>query len=86
MFQDQLAPLHIQLGRQLAEEGKVAEAEAHFLAAGDWQSAVAAHRDAADWDAALRVAGEHGGAAAEDEVNRISVRCHEAGSSSASTV
>ncbi|KAK9806680.1 hypothetical protein WJX73_007433 [Symbiochloris irregularis] len=65
---DQLSALHSQLGRQLVEEGDVEGAEVHFLAASDWQAAAAALQEAGLWEEALRVAHEHGGDAAEDEV------------------
>lgn len=58
----------MQLGKQLAEEGQLQEAEAHFLAGHDWQLAVAAWKQAGQWSEALRVARDLGGPAAEDEV------------------
>ena len=67
--QEQLGPLHTQLGKQLVDEGDMAQAEAHFVAAGDWQAACAALREAGSWEDALRVARTHGGPAAEDEVS-----------------
>ena len=72
MSQEQLAPLHTQLGKQLVEEGDLKQAESHFIAAGDWQTAIAAYRDTGKWEDALRVASSYGGDPAEDEVSVLS--------------
>ena len=67
-LQDQLAALHEQLGKQLVAELQPARAEPHLVAAGQWQSAASAYMKADQWQHAQRVARDHGGPNAEDEV------------------
>ena len=70
-MQEQLGPLHVQLGKQLVDEGDLVQAEVHFVAAGDWQAACAALKAAGQWEDAMRVARTHGGSSAEDEVRLV---------------
>ena len=67
-LQDQLATLHEQLGKQLAAELQPGRAEPHLVAARQWQAAASAYMKADQWQHAQRVARDHGGPNAEDEV------------------
>ena len=68
LLQDQLTALHEQLGKQLAAELQPARAEPHLVAAGSWQAAASAYMKADLWQDAQRVARDHGGSNAQDEV------------------
>ena len=56
------------LGKELEEQGRLAEAEAQYVQAGEWKSAVNMYRAAESWEEAYRVAKEQGGQAAPRQV------------------
>ncbi|CAG9462268.1 unnamed protein product [Pedinophyceae sp. YPF-701] len=53
---DLLSDTHLHLAQQLEEQGRLREAEKHYVEAQDWKSAVHMYRRAEQWDDALRVA------------------------------
>ena len=59
---------HAHLAAELNEAGKPREAEEHYVSAGDWRGAVAAYRAANMWEDALRVAKQHAGDNAAQQV------------------
>lgn len=66
---DLLETTHAHLARELNESSKPREAEDHYLAAGDWRGAVTAYRAANMWEDALRVAKQHAGDNAAQQVS-----------------
>ncbi|XP_076397740.1 intraflagellar transport protein Oseg2 isoform X2 [Megachile rotundata] len=63
-----LEATHAHLARELDAAGKPREAEEHYLAAGDWKSAITAYRSANMWEDALRVAKNNAGDNAAQQV------------------
>ncbi|XP_062822761.1 intraflagellar transport protein 172 homolog isoform X1 [Anolis carolinensis] len=59
---DLLSDTHLHLGKELEAEGRLQEAEYHYLEAKDWKAAVNMYRVSNMWDEAYRVAKAHGGA------------------------
>ncbi|KAH0622981.1 hypothetical protein JD844_025935 [Phrynosoma platyrhinos] len=59
---DLLGDTHLHLGKELEAEGRLQEAEYHYLEAKDWKAAVNMFRVNNMWDEAYRVAKAHGGA------------------------
>ena len=74
--QDMLADTHLHLAQQLQHEGNLKEAERHFVEGKDWKAAVQMYRAADMWESALRVAKQHGGAAASKQVCCCTVFAH----------
>ncbi|XP_053566907.1 LOW QUALITY PROTEIN: intraflagellar transport protein 172 homolog [Bombina bombina] len=66
--QDLLADTHMHLGKELEAEGRLREAEHHYLEAKDWKAAVNMYRSADMWEEAHRVAKAYGGANAHKHV------------------
>ncbi|OAD52520.1 hypothetical protein WN48_01267 [Eufriesea mexicana] len=71
---DLLEVTHAHLAKELNDFGKPREAEEHYLAAGDWRSAVTAYRSANMWEDALRVAKQNAGEDAAQQVALIWAR------------
>lgn len=65
---EHLESTHLQLARQLEEKGRLKNAEVHFLAAGDWKSAVHAYCNSGKWEEAYRVAKQKGSDGASNQV------------------
>lgn len=65
---EHLENTHLQLARQLEEKGRLKNAEVHFIAAGDWKSAVHAYCSAGKWEDAYRVAKQKGSEGASTQV------------------
>ncbi|XP_053239953.1 intraflagellar transport protein 172 homolog isoform X3 [Podarcis raffonei] len=59
---DLLSDTHLHLGKELEAEGRLQEAEYHYLEAKDWKASVNMYRVNSMWDEAYRVAEAHGGA------------------------
>ncbi|TFJ98085.1 POU domain, class 5, transcription factor 1 [Platysternon megacephalum] len=59
---DLLSDTHLHLGKELATEGRLQEAEYHYLEAKDWKATVNMYRVNDMWEEAYRVAKAHGGA------------------------
>ncbi|KAJ7341442.1 hypothetical protein JRQ81_005540 [Phrynocephalus forsythii] len=59
---DLLSDTHLHLGKELEAEGRLPEAEYHYLEAKDWKAAVNMFRMNNLWEDAYRVAKAHGGA------------------------
>uniref|UniRef100_A0A8C3Y295 Intraflagellar transport protein 172 homolog n=1 Tax=Catharus ustulatus TaxID=91951 RepID=A0A8C3Y295_CATUS len=59
---DLLGDTHLHLGKELEAEGRLQEAEYHYLEARDWKSTVNMYRLNDMWEEAYRVAKAHGGA------------------------
>ncbi|XP_025050082.1 intraflagellar transport protein 172 homolog [Alligator sinensis] len=59
---DLLSDTHLHLGKELETEGRLQEAEYHYLEAKDWKAAVNMYRVNDMWEEAYRVAKAHGGA------------------------
>uniref|UniRef100_A0A8C8SJG0 Intraflagellar transport protein 172 homolog n=1 Tax=Pelusios castaneus TaxID=367368 RepID=A0A8C8SJG0_9SAUR len=59
---DLLSDTHLHLGKELETEGRLQEAEYHYLEAKDWKATVNMYRVNAMWEEAYRVAKAHGGA------------------------
>ncbi|XP_050807060.1 intraflagellar transport protein 172 homolog isoform X1 [Gopherus flavomarginatus] len=59
---DLLSDTHLHLGKELATEGRLQEAEYHYLEAKDWKATVNMYRVNDMWEDAYRVAKAHGGA------------------------
>ncbi|KAG5668038.1 hypothetical protein PVAND_015995 [Polypedilum vanderplanki] len=65
---NQLENTHLQLARHLEEKGKLKNAEVHFIAAGDWKSAVHAYCSAEKFEDAYRVSKQKGSDGASNQV------------------
>lgn len=65
---DLLQTTHLHLGQQLEQQGKHRSAEVHYLAAGEWKSAMNMYRVLSMWEEAYRVAKQSGGSAAANQV------------------
>uniref|UniRef100_A0A8C4VU35 Intraflagellar transport protein 172 homolog n=1 Tax=Gopherus evgoodei TaxID=1825980 RepID=A0A8C4VU35_9SAUR len=59
---DLLSDTHLHLGKELATEGRLQEAEYHYLEAKEWKATVNMYRVNDMWEDAYRVAKAHGGA------------------------
>uniref|UniRef100_A0A669PJU1 Intraflagellar transport protein 172 homolog n=1 Tax=Phasianus colchicus TaxID=9054 RepID=A0A669PJU1_PHACC len=59
---DLLSDTHLHLGKELEVEGRLQEAEYHYLEAKDWKATVNMYRVNDMWEEAYRVAKAHGGA------------------------
>ncbi|POI27903.1 hypothetical protein CIB84_008347, partial [Bambusicola thoracicus] len=59
---DLLSDTHLHLGKELEVEGRLQEAEYHYLQAKDWKATVNMYRVNDMWEEAYRVAKAHGGA------------------------
>ncbi|XP_053107178.1 intraflagellar transport protein 172 homolog isoform X2 [Hemicordylus capensis] len=59
---DLLGDTHLHLGKELEADGRLQEAEYHYLEAKDWKAAVNMYRVHNMWEEAYRVAKAHGGA------------------------
>ncbi|XP_054675420.1 intraflagellar transport protein 172 homolog isoform X4 [Grus americana] len=59
---DLLSDTHLHLGKELEAEGRLQEAEYHYLEAKDWKATVNMYRVNDMWEEAYRVAKAHGGA------------------------
>ncbi|XP_063277854.1 intraflagellar transport protein 172 homolog isoform X3 [Prinia subflava] len=59
---DLLGDTHLHLGKELEAEGRLQEAEYHYLEAKDWKTTVNMYRVHDMWEDAYRVAKAHGGA------------------------
>ncbi|NWI06050.1 IF172 protein, partial [Tichodroma muraria] len=59
---DLLGDTHLHLGKELEAEGRLQEAEYHYLEAKDWKTTVNMYRVNDMWEEAYRVAKAHGGA------------------------
>ena len=70
-MQGQLAETHVQLAQELQAEGKLKEAEGHYVEGGDWKGAVQMWRVGGMWDSSLRLAKAHGGPLATKQVHTI---------------
>ncbi|XP_044117859.1 intraflagellar transport protein 172 homolog isoform X1 [Neovison vison] len=65
---DLLSDIHLHLGKELEGEGRLQEAEYHYLEAQEWKATVNMDRSNGLWEAAYRVAQAHGGADAHKHV------------------
>ncbi|XP_070491879.1 intraflagellar transport protein 172 homolog [Chironomus tepperi] len=65
---EHLEATHLQLARQLEEKGRLKNAEVHFVAAGDWKSAVHAYCSAGKFEEAFRVSKQKGSDGASNQV------------------
>ncbi|XP_022904124.2 intraflagellar transport protein 172 homolog [Onthophagus taurus] len=65
---DLLPTTHMHLAQQMETQGKYRAAEAHFLAVGEWKSAMNMYRSLGSWEESYRVAKENGGAPAANQV------------------
>lgn len=65
---DHLVEAHTVLAHQFEKEGNLKLAEKHFIAAGEWKSALTMYKDANMWEDTLRVAQSQGGANAYKQV------------------
>ncbi|XP_053316583.1 intraflagellar transport protein 172 homolog [Spea bombifrons] len=68
---DLLLDTHLHLGKELEAEGRLREAEYHYLKGKDWKAAVNMYRVADMWEEAHRVAKAHGGAGAHKHVSYL---------------
>ncbi|KAM6180361.1 LOW QUALITY PROTEIN: intraflagellar transport protein 172 homolog [Erethizon dorsatum] len=59
---DLLSDTHLHLGKELEAEGRLQEAEYHYLEAQEWKATVSMYRSSGLWEEAYRVAKTHGGA------------------------
>ncbi|XP_021109553.1 intraflagellar transport protein 172 homolog [Heterocephalus glaber] len=59
---------HLHLGKELEAEGRLQEAEYHYLEAQEWKATVNMYRSSGLWEEAYRVAKTHGGANAHKHV------------------
>ncbi|ALC42884.1 osm-1, partial [Drosophila busckii] len=59
---------HLHLARQLESRGKLKNAELHFIAAGDWKSAVHMYCSSSRWEDGYRVAQQQGTEGASQQV------------------
>src|SRR4051812_2918797 len=55
---------HLSLAAMFEQEGNLRQAEAHYVKAKTWQPVVKMYKEADMWEDVLRVAKQHGGAAA----------------------
>uniref|UniRef100_A0A7N5KMR4 Intraflagellar transport protein 172 homolog n=1 Tax=Ailuropoda melanoleuca TaxID=9646 RepID=A0A7N5KMR4_AILME len=65
---DLLSDTHLHLGKELEAEGRLQEAEYHYLKAQEWKATVNMYRSSGLWEEAYRVAKAHGGANAHKHV------------------
>ncbi|XP_032208961.1 intraflagellar transport protein 172 homolog isoform X6 [Mustela erminea] len=65
---DLLSDTHLHLGKELEAEGRLQEAEYHYLEAQEWKATVNMDRSSGLWEEAYRVAKAHGGADAHKHV------------------
>ncbi|XP_075811585.1 intraflagellar transport protein 172 homolog isoform X1 [Microtus pennsylvanicus] len=65
---DLLSDTHLHLGKELEAEGRLQEAEYHYLEAQEWKATVNMYRSSGLWEEAYRVAKAHGGANAHKHV------------------
>ncbi|CAL8315982.1 unnamed protein product [Lota lota] len=65
---DLLKETHLHLAKELEGEARMAEAEHHYLEAGEWKAAVHMYRAGDMWEDAYRVAKTHGGPGAQKQV------------------
>ncbi|XP_066234732.1 intraflagellar transport protein 172 homolog isoform X2 [Saccopteryx leptura] len=65
---DLLSDTHLHLGKELEAEGRLQEAEDHYLEAQEWKATVNMYRSNGLWEKAYRVAKAHGGANAHKHV------------------
>ncbi|XP_074197923.1 intraflagellar transport protein 172 homolog isoform X2 [Camelus bactrianus] len=65
---DLLSDTHLHLGKELEAEGRLQEAEYHYLEAQEWKAIVNMYRSSGLWEEAYRVAKAHGGANAHKHV------------------
>lgn len=65
---DLLDSTHLHLARQLESKGKFKNAELHFIASGDWKSAVHMYCSAGRWEDGYRVAKQKGTDGASNQV------------------
>ncbi|CAG9768133.1 unnamed protein product [Ceutorhynchus assimilis] len=63
-----LQTTHLHLGQQLESQGKHRAAEIHYLACGEWKTAMNMYRTINMWEEAYRVAKQNGGATAANQV------------------
>ncbi|XP_043460196.1 intraflagellar transport protein 172 homolog [Prionailurus bengalensis] len=65
---DLLSDTHLHLGKELEAEGRLQEAEYHYLEAQEWKATVNMYRSNGLWEEAYRVAKAHGGTNAHKHV------------------
>ncbi|KAF6103703.1 intraflagellar transport 172 [Phyllostomus discolor] len=65
---DLLSDTHLHLGKELEAEGRLPEAEYHYLEAQEWKATVNMYRSNGLWEEAYRVAKAHGGPNAHKHV------------------
>uniref|UniRef100_A0A2K5S7U6 Intraflagellar transport protein 172 homolog n=1 Tax=Cebus imitator TaxID=2715852 RepID=A0A2K5S7U6_CEBIM len=65
---DLLSDTHLHLGKELEAEGRLQEAEYHYLEAQEWKATVNMYRASGLWEEAYRVARTQGGANAHKHV------------------
>ncbi|XP_010369517.1 intraflagellar transport protein 172 homolog isoform X1 [Rhinopithecus roxellana] len=65
---DLLSDTHLHLGKELEAEGRLQEAEYHYLKAQEWKATVNMYRASGLWEEAYRVARTQGGANAQKHV------------------
>ncbi|XP_034856689.1 intraflagellar transport protein 172 homolog isoform X2 [Mirounga angustirostris] len=65
---DLLSDTHLHLGKELEAEGRLQEAEYHYLEAQEWKATVNMYRSNGLWEEAYRVAKAHGGTTAHKHV------------------
>uniref|UniRef100_T1KB24 Uncharacterized protein n=2 Tax=Tetranychus urticae TaxID=32264 RepID=T1KB24_TETUR len=65
---DLLNDTHLHLAKELENEGLHAQAEGHYVAAGEWKNAVRMYKNANKWEDAYRVARSYGGAVPAKQV------------------
>uniref|UniRef100_A0A8C9HWM4 Intraflagellar transport protein 172 homolog n=1 Tax=Piliocolobus tephrosceles TaxID=591936 RepID=A0A8C9HWM4_9PRIM len=65
---DLLSDTHLHLGKELEAEGRLQEAEYHYLEAQEWKATVNMYRASGLWEEAYRVARTQGGANAQKHV------------------
>uniref|UniRef100_A0A2K5EYN7 Intraflagellar transport protein 172 homolog n=1 Tax=Aotus nancymaae TaxID=37293 RepID=A0A2K5EYN7_AOTNA len=65
---DLLSDTHLHLGKELKAEGRLQEAEYHYLEAQEWKATVNMYQDSGLWEEAYRVARTQGGANAHKHV------------------
>lgn len=68
---EHLETTHVHLARQLEAKGKIKNAEAHFIAAGDWKAAVHMYCNLGKWEEAHRVAKQKGTDGASNQVSAV---------------
>uniref|UniRef100_A0AAY4EKD8 Intraflagellar transport protein 172 homolog n=1 Tax=Denticeps clupeoides TaxID=299321 RepID=A0AAY4EKD8_9TELE len=65
---DLLQETHVHLAKELEAEGRMQEAEYHYMEGQDWKAAINMYRTNDMWEEAYRVAKSHGGANAHKQV------------------